>query len=289
MTLITQGMLGASYRNELNAALPSVTTNGKKLAIIGDSIDVSTWQQYCIDELNLASVINTAAAGARHNDNEGGTTTADNLATYASVSKDNVLANQVRRLVQDSFASGQTITWTHPVSGYVTSISSGLGTGLGLTPPDLIIIKMGQNGGQGALTDSDFNTVIGQAYSALDRLNQFSSMRWAIETLQICFPLAPIFIASNYQSASLGFASGKIRSDISERMAKYMNCIYINTFEQLGVNVNFEVNGSAGRYLYDGTHPGDGSGGPSVTTYNGKALLGKFFARRIKQYYQSRV
>lgn len=284
MTLIAQGMQGDALRNALNSALPSITMNAKKLAILGDSIDVTTWQQTAIDELLLASVINMAAAGARHNDNEAGTTAAINMQTYSSVSADNVLANQVRALVRDSTTLGAQVTWTHPVSGFVTAIDTAKGTGLGNTPPDAIIIKLGQNGGQGALTDSDFNTVIGQAYSALDRLNQFSSMRWAIETLQICFPLVPIFIASNYQSATLGFASGKIRSDISERMAKYMNCIYINTFEQLGINLNFEVNGGAGRYLYDGTHPGDGV----TSTYNGKILLGKFFARRIKQYYQPR-
>lgn len=285
MSLIDEGMLGGTFRNALNSTLPTASLSGKKMAILGDSIDVSTWQSVAISELGLSSVVNVAQAGARHNDNEGGTTTEVNLSTYGSVSKDNVLSNQVRRLVQDSFTLSAQINWTHPVTGFVTSIDVGKGTGLGNLSPDIIIIKLGQNGGQGALTDSDFNTVIGQAYSALDRLNQYSSMRWAIETLQIVFPNVPIFIASNYQGATLGFSTGKIRSDISQRMANYMNAIYINTFEEIGINVNFEVNGSAGRYLYDGVHPGNGVN----SSRNGITLLGKFFADRIKRYYISRV
>ncbi len=284
MSLFTVGMQGDELRNQLNSALPTSTLKGKKLAIIGDSISVSTWASTCANELQLGSVLNMAQASARHDDTDGGTTTNINMLTYGSVSADNTLSNQARALIRDSFTNGAAITWTHPITGNVTSYSSGLGTGLGNSKPDAILILLGQNGGQGALSDADFNTVIGQTYQALTRENQYSSIRWAVESLMINIPLANIFIASNYQGANLGYTTGKIRADASKRMANYMNCHYINTFEELGVNIPFEANLAPGRYLYDGIHPGNGVN----STYSGITLLGKYFANEMKKKYISR-
>jgi len=285
------GQSGETLRTSFNLmvdAVESISLSGKKLAIIGDSHDVSTWQSTAISVLNLGSVINVAASGARHNDNEGGTTQV-NIATYPSVSVDNTLSNQVRRLIQDSFTLGDTITWTHPITGTVTTIDISKGAGLGNTPPDVIIILLGQNGGQGALTDSDFNTVIGQSYSALDRLNQFSSMRWAIETLSIVFPTVPIFVASTYQNPVLTYATGKIRADIAKRMAEYMNAIYIDAFAKSGIQEKFEQSGGHGRYLYDGNHLGWPGGGASEADYDGRILVGRFYAEEIRRGYISRL
>lgn len=279
------GQSGSTFRTTFNSlvdAVGTVSLTNKKLAILGDSQDVSTWESTATSVLLLGSVINMATAGARHNDNEAGTTEI-NMLTYGSVTADNTLSNQVRALIRDSFALGQQITWTHPVTGTVTTIDTGKGVGLGNTAPDLIYIKFGQNGSGGVLSDSDFNTVIAQGYGSLDRLNQFSSMRWAIETLSIVFPTVPIFIATPIQSTST-FATMKARADQDIRMAKFMNCPVINIFEECGIVAKFEKN-PTGRYTYDGIHPGNGVN----SVYDGRVLMGRFIAQRIKMYYISRV
>ncbi len=279
MSTFTYGMQGEAFNaalNELDNTLRANVLEGKKLAILGDSQDVNTWQATAISTLLLDSVINVAKSGARHNDLAG---TAVNLTTYGDVSDDNCLSNQVRRLVQDSFALGAQITWTHPITGYVTTIDIGKGVGLGLTPPDLIYIKMGENGAQGALSDADFATAIATTYGSLDRLNQFTALQWAIDTLNIVFPTVPVFIVTPINSIST-YATMRIRADLSIRMAKYKSCPVINVFDEMGMNRDLENASGDGQYTTDGIHP---------YTDAGKQLMGRFISNELKNKYISRV
>jgi hypothetical protein len=284
------GMEGDDFQASFNAlvdAVGSVSLTGLKLATMGDSQDVSSWVPFAVDILNLSPTVKEAAtAGARYNDVA---LTAVNLLTYPSVNNDNCLSNQVRNIIRDSFTLGAQITWTHPVTGYVTTISTSGGTvvGLGNPAPDIFYIKFGQNGGDPALTDGDFNTVIAQTYGDLDRLNQFSSLRWAIETLSIVFPHATIFVCTPYQSTN-SYAQLKSVTDQAIRMAKYMNCPVINMFEELGMSQKFEKS-PLGRYTYDGVHPGFPGSPGQAALQDGRQLMARFIAQRMKMYFVSRI
>lgn len=287
---LESGVDGRELINKINEIIeegPAVPTEGKVMAVLGDSIDVdgaSPWHVTAKELLKLSEVLVIAKSGARHNDNEQGPTNI-NLTPSHLVASDNTLSNQVRNLIYRCYPKDEQITWTHPVTEEVVTIPTEYGLGLGQDPaPDIITIKFGQNGAHTALPNDDevFETVISQNYLDLDRENQYSSMRWAIETLMINFPLAHIFVLTSIQTRS-SYSLMKMRADMNIRMAKYMNCPVINLFEECGISQKFEPNGE-GRYLYDGIHPGNGIN----SQYNGHVHIGRFIANRIAQYYIAR-
>jgi hypothetical protein len=283
--VITTGMEGAALKDAINGRLNNSTMQGLKMANLGDSQDVSTWWSTVASDLGITSTLGLATAGARHNDNEGGTTVV-NVTTYGSVTVDNTLSNQVRALVRDSFTNGAQVTWTHPMTSEVVTLPTAApsGTGLGNTKPDIITIKFGQNGGEAGQADAVFDSVIAQNYLDLTRTNQYSSMRWAFETIRLNFPLAHVFIITappTTSASSTWYATLKARNDMTIKMAKYFGFSVINLFEESGISVKMEKVGAAGWHYYDGIHPGNGSN----STYNGIALAAKFIGKRMKEYF----
>ena len=114
---------------------------------------------------------------------------------------DNVLSNQVRRVLQAVTPAGETIRWRHPIDGeFALDESAGLGLGLGT--PDIIYIAISTNDGnnvRNAVCD-DRDKVLVQSYAELDRCSIASALRWTIETLQSACPGAAIFVATPLQS-----------------------------------------------------------------------------------------
>lgn len=117
---------------------------------------------------------------------------------------DNVLSNQVRRLLAATTPKGQIIQWRHPVDGDF-ALPETVGLGLGEQPaPDIIYIAISTNDGnhpQNALVD-DVEDVLLKPYGALTRCSIASALRWAIETLQCAYPQAAIFVATPLQAYS---------------------------------------------------------------------------------------
>lgn len=114
---------------------------------------------------------------------------------------DNVLSNQVRRVLQAITPAGEVIRWTVDGIDYVLDPTVGVGTGA-LPTPDVIYIAISTNDGNQPFNTvrDDFAAVAQQPYAALTRTSLASALCWAIRTLQAACPGARIFVATPLQT-----------------------------------------------------------------------------------------
>lgn len=152
---------------------------------------------------------------------------------------DNVLSNQVRRLLAAVTPAGQPICWTHPLDGEF-SLDASVGTGLGLAQPDVIYIAISTNDGnnvRNAVTD-DCDAVLAQAYRELDRCSLASALRWAIETLQSACPGAAIFVATPLHAWSdqpwMSEEHTRLKRDLIVRVCRSCGVKVIDSFYESG-------------------------------------------------------
>lgn len=172
---------------------------------------------------------------------------------------DNVLSNQIRRQLQYTTASGQQITWTHPIDG-TFSLDTTIGTGLGNTDkiPSVIYIAISTNDGKNDSVPvvDDTDSVFAQNYKDLTRNSLASGLRWAIETLQSAYPNANIFIASPLQtdknSGHMSFPDGNLKREIVKKVARFTSVNYIDSFSESGFSA---LKNKA--LTVDGIHPSD--------------------------------
>lgn len=161
---------------------------------------------------------------------------------------DNVLMNQVLRLLQWTTALDAQVTWTHPIAG-TYSVSEAIGTGLGHTDdiPDVIYIAIGVNDGRNAknLFVDDADAVMSSAYADLTKCSYASALRWAIETLNSAYPNAQIFVASplftneNDVTSNGHHNRGAIlaKREVSKKIANYCNAFFIDSTYESGYTV----------------------------------------------------
>lgn len=152
---------------------------------------------------------------------------------------DNVLSNQVRRLITAVTPKGQPVAWRHPFAGDF-SLPVTLGTGLGLPQPDVIYIAISTNDGndpRNAVTD-DADRVLAQSYADLDRNSLASALRWAIETLQCVCPGAQLFVATPLQAWSdqpwMSYDSTRLKRDLIVRVCRACGVKVIDSFYESG-------------------------------------------------------
>ncbi|MDT8715651.1 SGNH/GDSL hydrolase family protein [Clostridium sp. 19966] len=222
----------------------------KKYACFGDSItsDQVTGIGTAVNEQLSTSLVGNFACGyACCSDWHSGDT---NITTITLVTPqntntdDNVLSNQIRRILQHTTANGAQIIWNHPIDG-AFSIDTSIGTGLGHTTdiPEIIYIAIGTNDGKNdnVPINDDTGSVFGQAYSELTRNSIASALRWAIETLQSAYPNVQIFVASPLQADTtqtwMQFNNGKLKRDIIERVCQFCSVYFIDSFNESGFSV----------------------------------------------------
>lgn len=236
----------------------------KKIAILGDSI---TADDYCgigtmISNLLKANLVgNFAVGGATCADAVNGSTIDlihDNKNTDNFGNSDNnVLSNQVRRLLKHTTATGEQIKWTHPIDGEFY-IDTSYGTGLGNTTdvPEVIYIAISTNDGgsrTGTIVD-DTDTVFNQTYSQLTRKTIASALRWAIETLQSAYPEAVVYVAtplwtgSSYEYAN--YSNTKLKAEIIKKVADFCSVRVIDSQSESGYNKMYALSGSDSAYIH---------------------------------------
>jgi len=177
-------------------AIPSVS--GRRYACFGDSItsdQVSGIGTLVANYLNLSIVGNFATGYATcsdwHSDSIN-TTTVTLSEPQNTNTNDNVLSNQVRRMLQHTTETDQQIIWSHPKDGEF-SLSTELGVGLGHVTdlPDIIYIAVGTNDGnntENAVMDDTDIVLLHKSYSQLTRNSIASSLRWAVRDTEKCLP-----------------------------------------------------------------------------------------------------
>jgi Lysophospholipase L1 and related esterases len=259
-------------------AIPSVS--GRRYACFGDSItsdQVSGIGTLVANYLNLSIVGNFATGYATcsdwHSDSIN-TTTVTLSEPQNTNTNDNVLSNQVRRMLQHTTETDQQIIWSHPKDGEF-SLSTELGVGLGHVTdlPDIIYIAVGTNDGnntENAVMD-DTDIVFSQSYSQLTRNSIASSLRWAVETLRSAYPKAKILVASPLQTDSefswMSFSEEKKKRDIIDKVCQFCAVHFIDSFSKSGFSSMM-----ANILSVDGIHPNE----------EGKNLIKNYVANEIE-------
>lgn len=152
---------------------------------------------------------------------------------------DNVLSNQVRRVLQAVTPAGEPIRWTVDGTEYALDASVGLGTGT-LPQPDVIYIAVSTNDGNqpfNAVTD-DFAAVSAQTYAQLTRNSLASALRWAIETLHAACPKARTFAATPLQTCTdlpwMSPGSGLLKRRLVMEVCRLTGAECIDSFLESG-------------------------------------------------------
>ncbi|WP_260377753.1 SGNH/GDSL hydrolase family protein [Leuconostoc falkenbergense] len=272
---------GITYNAEEYKARNAILT-GAYMATFGDSItsdQVSGTGTQIMNALGAKKTGNFAtgwSTGSDWHDGTNNTTTVTLTTPNNTDTNDNVLSNQVRRALQYTTASGQQITWTHPVDG-TFSLDTALGTGLGNTDklPSVIYIAISTNDGKNASVPivDDTDAVLAQNYKDLTRNSLASGLRWAIETLQSAYPGVKIFVASPLQargSAWMNYTNGNIKRDIIKKVAKFTSVYFIDSFSESGFS-----HMTVPTWTDDGVHPST-LGKPKLVDYVTNEIRKKF-------------
>ena len=265
-----------------NKIIHSVTN--KKYACFGDSIwsdQVAGIGTVVQKDLNAQMIGNFAVGWATCQDwfDSGKNITPITLEVpQNSDTADNVLSNQVRRMLQWTTEKDQIIKWQHPVDGWF-NIDGDTGMGLGHTDdiPDVIGIAISTNDGKhdqcGNLAD-DTNEVFQQHYKDLTRNSIASALRWAIETLQAAYPNCKIYICTPLQTNGgnswMSYQNNLKKAEIIKKVGAFCSVPVIDQFSESGLNSQTVVNGTA-----DGIHP----------TGDMKNKIAAFDARQIEKKY----
>lgn len=153
---------------------------------------------------------------------------------------DNVLSNQVRRLLQAVTPKGEPIRWCHPLAGaYALPASVGVGTGA-MPTPDVVYVAISTNDGNHPFNQvvDDAEAVLLQPYEQLTRCSIASALRWAVETLQCACPGAAIFVATPLHAVSdqpwMDEATTRRKRDIICHVCQAMGVKVIDSYRESG-------------------------------------------------------
>lgn len=227
---------------------------GKKYACLGDSItsDQVVGIGTLVNDILNTELVGNFACGYAICSNWHTGDTDESPQTFVEPQNtntaDNVLMNQVLRLLQWTTATGEQVTWTHPIAG-AYSVPTSIGTGLGHTDdiPDVIYIAIGVNDGRNAknLFVDDSDAVMSSTYADLTKCSYASALRWAIETLNSAYPYAKIFVASPlFTNENDGTSNGHhnrgailAKREVSKKIANYCNAFFIDSTFESGYTV----------------------------------------------------
>lgn len=168
---------------------------------------------------------------------------------------DNVLANQVRRLLQAVAPVGQPIRWTMP-DGRTYTLPEELGLGLGKPQPDVIYIAIGTNDGNQRCNApfDDTDVALSLPYHLLDRVGMASALRWALLTLRAACPHAMLCVATPLQANTdqpwMSFAATLMKRNIICRVCSAEAVDVIDSCFESGFNMDVALD-------HGGVHPDD--------------------------------
>ena len=251
------------------AQLPTKDFSNLKYAALGDSItdnEISAIGTLLGQSLGTQIIGNFARGNATFCDySQGGVNVSPIDLSYPENEEtpNNVISNQVRRLLQWTTPEGEQIRWTHPIDGeFLIPTEYGVGLGHVDDIPNIIYIAAGTNDtkNQASRVIDNCETIFAQTYSELDRITMASAIRWAIETLMSAYPNAQIFVASPLQTnRGWNWVSGTYKGlrtsylweerPIFEKLCAFESVNYIDSFAKSGFNNLIAQN------VNDGIHP----------------------------------
>lgn len=159
--------------------------------------------------------------------------------------------------------------------------------------PHAIIIAIGTNDISQGSPIGSFVDAFAQDEASTDHMTAANAYRKAINYLLTNYPKTQIFYCTPTQSRTGGRNYGTITNvgNVISEISKRMGVKIFDVTNECGIVDEFENEGAAGRYLYDGTHLTSPESTPSSETGvdYGSVMQGRYIAQKFKEQFELRV
>ena len=143
------------------------------------------------------------------------------------------------------------------------------------TTPDIFIIAAGTNDVSQNYPFGSMAQAFAQSLEATTQLTTANAMRKALQYLQMNYPNARIYVCTPIQAATRTWDNLYLVTATIKDVAARLSIPIIDCFNNCGIVDQYEIAGSIGRDLYDGTHP----------KASGANKQGSFIANEFKNKY----
>lgn len=251
----------------------SVSLAGKQLVALGNSITApsDSWAWVTAQHFGM-SLTNLAVSGACWIDYPGTTVDTSSQPVYNGDNSNNVISNQVFRLLQMIVPEGTVIPETEgeqfhsdtpsPLVGHKQADSD--------FDPFLVIISCGTNdSGNGVIGDI---SELEKPYNEANRETLYGAINWAVSVIRKYCPDTQIMLLTPIQRAPT-VTRLPLFVEAIQQAGEKLSCPTINMYNESGITT--EVETQEHKYLYDGLHP----------NAEGSRLMGATVIRHLESLY----
>ncbi len=265
-------LTGCQQQEQVQPEAPASLV-GKQLVALGNSITApsDSWAWVTAQHFDM-SLTNLAVSGAHWIDYPGTAVDTNPQPVYDGDHTNNVISNQVFRLLQMVVPEGTVIPETEgepfhndtpsPLVGHKQADSD--------FDPFLVIISCGTNdSGNGVIGDI---SELEKPYNEANRKNLYGSINWAVKVIRKYCPEAQIILLTPIQRAPM-VDRLPLFVEAIQLAGEKLGCPTIDMYNESGITEAEESQGH--KYLYDGLHP----------NAEGSRLMGNTVIRHIETLY----
>lgn len=265
-------LTGCQQQEQVQPEAPASLV-GKQLVALGNSITApsDSWAWVTAQHFGM-SLTNLAVSSACWIDYPGTAVDTNPQPVYDGNNTNNVISNQVLRLLQMVVPEGTVIPETEgepfhsdtpaPLVGHKQAGSD--------FDPFLVIISCGTNdSGNGVIGDI---SELEKPYNEANRETLYGAINWAVSAIRKYCPDTQIMLLTPIQRAPLP-PRLPLFVEAIQRAGEKLGCPTIDMYNESGITTEVETQGH--KYLYDGLHP----------NAEGSRLMGATVIRHLESLY----
>lgn len=247
--------------------------DGKQLVAMGNSITApsNSWAWVTAQYFGM-ELTNLAVSGATWTDYPNTSIDTNENPQYNGDNTNNVISNQVFRLLQMLVPKGEIIPEANGETFHSETPSplTGLRDQNSTFTPFLVIISCGTNdAGSKAIGDI---SQLDRPYEEANRETIYGAIYWAVAVIRKYSPSTSIILLTPIQRSPLPEQLPSVVEAI-QRAGEKLDCHTINMYDESGITEAEESQGH--HYLYDGLHP----------NAEGSQLMGQTVIRHLGEWY----
>lgn len=251
----------------------SISLYGKQLVAMGNSITApsNSWAWVTAQHFGM-ELTNLAVSAARWIDYPQTAVDTNASPIYDGDNSNNVISNQVFRLLQMVVPEGEVIPEADgkPFHSNTPSPLTGMRKADSTFAPFLVIISCGTNdSGNGVIGDI---SELEKPYNEANRETLYGAINWAVSAIRKYCPDTQIMLLTPIQRAPLP-PRLPLFVEAIQRAGEKLGCPTIDMYNESGITTEVETQGH--KYLYDGLHP----------NAEGSRLMGATVIRHLESLY----
>lgn len=276
LTSIVLLLAGCQSQDQVQPKLP-VSLDGKQLVALGNSITApdDSWAWVTAQYFGM-TLTNLAVSGAHLTDYYNTCVDTNEDPRYNEDNTNNVISNQIFRLLQMIVPAGTVIPETDGeiFHNETPSPLTGLRDPDSTFTPFFVIISCGTNDAAGLKAIGDISQ-LDNPYQEADRKTIYGAIYWAVSVIRKYSPSTQIILLTPIQRSPLPERLPLIVEAI-QRAGEKLDCHTIDMYNESGITT--EVESQEHKYLYDGLHP----------NAEGSRLMGQTVIRHLQEWYTSK-